>query len=199
MTKNAVERVSGRVRISFLLGLLVLVQACTVARPAAVRPVIGATTIVVVRHAEKSTDDPRDPSISAAGQERARALSAVLKDAGVGAIYATQYKRTSQTAELLARQLGLPIIDRPVNAANSAIYAAGLAREVLAVAAGKTVLIVGHSNTVPQIVQAFSGSTVLPIDDSVYDLIFVIVVAPGSPAKLFNLRFGRPPTPSAIR
>lgn len=199
MTKNAVERVSRRVRIPFLPGILVLLQACTAAKPAAITPVIGATTIVVVRHAEKSTDDPRDPSISAIGQERARALSAVLKDAGVGAVYATQYKRTSQTAEPLARQLGLSIVERPVNAANSATYAADLARDVLAAAAGKTVLIVGHSNTVPQIVRAFSGSTVLPIDDSVNDHIFVIVVAPGSPAKLFNLRFGRPSTPSAIQ
>lgn len=198
MTKNVAKkfRLAG---IQLLLSVFALTQACTVASPGAVTPVAGATTIVVVRHAEKSTDHPTNPSISAAGQERARALSAVLRDAGVAAVYATQYKRTSQTADPLARLLGLSIVERPVNAANSATYAADLAREVLATAAGKTVLIVGHSNTVPQIVKAFSGSTVLPVEDREYDHIFVVVIAPGSPAKLFNLRFGHPTSSSAIQ
>src|SRR5687768_534547 len=70
----------------------------------------GATTVVVVRHAEKSTDDPQDPSLSATGQERARLLTSVLKNAGVTSIYTTQYKRTRQTAEPLAQQLGIAIV-----------------------------------------------------------------------------------------
>jgi broad specificity phosphatase PhoE len=149
----------------------------------------GATTIVVVRHAEKSTDHPTDPSLSALGQERAQALSEALKDAGVSAIYATQYKRTRQTAEPLAQHLGISIMERTVS--SSPTYAADLARMVLTESAGKTVLIVGHSNTVPQIVQAFSGTSVPAIQDREYDHLFVVVVPRAGPRQLVTARFGR--------
>ena len=151
----------------------------------------GATTVVVVRHAEKSSDDPRDPTLNAAGQERARLLTSVLKDAGVTSIYTTQYKRTRQTAEPLAQQLGIAIVERPASAANAATYARDLAQEILAKGAGKGVLVVGHSNTVPDIVKALSGTTVPAITDPEYDHIFVVVIpASGSP-RLMPLRFGR--------
>lgn len=151
----------------------------------------GATTVVVVRHAEKSTDDPRDPSLSAAGQERARLLGSVLKDAGVTDIYTTQYKRTRQTAEPFAQQAGISIVERPASAANTATYGRDLAQEILTKSAGKGVLVVGHSNTVPDIVKALSGTTVPAITDPEYDHIFVVVIpASGSPG-LTQLRFGR--------
>jgi len=137
-------------------------------------------------------DDPRDPSLSTAGQERATALSAVLRDAGVTDIYATQYKRTRQTAEPFAQQLGIAIVERPVNAGNSATYADDLAREILTRSAGKAVLVVGHSNTVPDIVRSLSGKSVPAIADADYDRIFIVVIpASGSP-RLMQTRFGRP-------
>ena len=148
-----------------------------------------AITIVVVRHAEKSTDHPTDPSLSALGRERAQALSEALKDAGVSAIYATQYKRTRQTAEPLAQRLGILVMEREVS--STPTYAADLARTVLAESAGKTVLIVGHSNTVPQIVQALSGSAVPAIEDREYDHLFVVVIPKSGTPKLVNARFGR--------
>ena len=94
------------------VALLICAQACTVVQSAGVTPASGeTTTVVVVRHAEKSTDDARDPSLSELGRERARALSALLKDAGVTEIYTTHYKRTRQTAEPFAQQFGVPITD----------------------------------------------------------------------------------------
>ena len=116
----------------------------------------------------------------------------MLKDAGVTAIYVTQYKRTRQTAEPLAQQSAITIVERPVNSANSATYAQDLAREIFANSAGKSVLVVGHSNTVPDIVKALSGSAVPPISDPEYDHIFVVTIpASGSP-RLMQLRFGVP-------
>jgi broad specificity phosphatase PhoE len=146
----------------------------------------------VVRHAEKSTDDPRDPSLSSAGQERAKALSDVLKDAGVTDIYVTQYKRTRQTAEPLANQAGITIVERPINAANAATYTHDLTQEILTKSAGKGVLIVGHSNTVPDIVKSLSGVTVPAITDPEYDHIFVVVIPTSGSPRLMQLRFGRP-------
>jgi broad specificity phosphatase PhoE len=171
-------------------------QACTVRPAAHVTPVAAATTIVVVRHAEKSTDDPRDPSLTAAGEERARALSSVLAGAAVSEIYTTQYKRNRQTAAPLAQTLGISITVRPVNDSNSATYATDLAREILTRNAGKAVLIVGHSNTVPDIVRALSGRSVAPISDPEYDHFFVIEIPASGPPRLMQLRFGQPTVPA---
>jgi len=177
----------------FLLpALLICAQACVGAQSARVAPVTTATTVIVVRHAEKSTDDPRDPSLSTAGQDRARALSALLKNAGVTDIYTTQYKRTRQTAEPLAQQFGITIADRPITSANSATYARDLAQEILTRSAGKAVLVVGHSNTVPDIVKALSGSTVPAITDPEYDHVFIIVIPTSGSPRLMQLGFGHP-------
>ncbi|HEY3747139.1 MAG TPA: phosphoglycerate mutase family protein [Gemmatimonadaceae bacterium] len=180
------------------LAVVLLAQACATPQAARIAPIgVAGTTIVVVRHAEKSTDDPRDPSLSAVGQQRARDLSAVLKDAGVTDVYVTQYKRTRQTAEPLAQASGISIVERPIDATNSATYAQDLAHEILTRSAGKSVLVVGHSNTVPDIVKALSGAAVPPITDAEYDHIFVVTIpAAGSP-RVMQLRFGRPAPPSA--
>jgi len=177
----------------WLPALVVFGQACAPPPSSRVAPTsAGATTIVVVRHAEKSADDPRDPSLTAAGRERAQALASALKDAGVTAIYTTQYKRNRETAEPLARQSGISITERPINAANTATYAQDLAHEILTSSLGKSVLVVGHSNTVPDIVKALSGSAVRAITDPEYDHIFIVTI-PGSGApRLMQLRFGQP-------
>lgn len=175
------------------IALAACALACAPPQSARVAPVAaGTTTVVVVRHAEKSTDDPRDPSLSAAGEERARALNSVLKDAGVTDIYTTQYKRTRQTAEPLAQQSGISITERPINTANSATYARDLTQEILTRSAGKGVLVVGHSNTVPDIVKSLSGSAVPAITDAEYDHIFVVVIPASGFPRLMQLRFGSP-------
>jgi phosphohistidine phosphatase SixA len=172
------------------LAIVFLAQAC--AAPRATPIAVADTTVVIVRHAEKSTDDPRDPSLSAAGQQRARDLSTVLKDAGVTDVYVTQYKRTRQTAEPFAQASGISVIERPIDATNSATYAQDLAHEILTRSAGKSVLVVGHSNTVPDIVKALSGNAVSPITDAEYDHIYVVTVAATGSPRVMQLRFGRP-------
>jgi phosphohistidine phosphatase SixA len=124
-------------------------------------------------------------------------LSSALQNAGITAIYVTQYKRTRQTAEPLARQFGIPIVERPVNSANSATYAQDLAKEILTTSAGKGVLVVGHSNTVPDIVKALSGSVVPAITDPEYDHIFIVTIPATGAPRVVQLRFGRP-GPQAI-
>lgn len=176
---------------SALLAFMVAAQGCVKVGINRVTPITGATTVIIVRHAEKGTDDPRDPSLTQAGRERAIALRDALKDAHISAIYSTQYKRNKQTVEPLALQFGLAVIERPVNSENSATYAADIAREVLAVNQGKTVVVVGHSNTVPQIVQAFSGVPINAMEDSEYDHFFIVEVPASGEPRLVNVRFGR--------
>ena len=148
------------------------------------------TTVVVVRHAEKGTDSPYDPTLSDAGRRRAEALAAALDGAGVSAIYSTQFKRTLATAEPLAKRFGLKVIERPITQANGPTYGGDLARDVLAQQKGKTVVVVGHSNTVPDIVWAFGHIPITPLTDADYDQLFIVEVPAEGPARLFRTRYG---------
>lgn len=149
------------------------------------------TTIVIVRHAEKATDDPRDPSLSDVGKARATALLAALDGAEVSAVYATQFKRTQATGEPVAKRFGVQVTVSPITGAMSGV-ANGFVKEILDKNAGKTVLIVGHSNTVPELVKAFSGKTVAPLSEEDYDRLYLIVRPASGPARLFQTRYGAP-------
>lgn len=151
----------------------------------AVDDVADATVVVVVRHAEKGNDDPRDPALSPDGEARAKALAATLAGAGLDAVYATQYRRTRQTAAPAADAAGLPVQVRPIDADNAAGYGASLLREIRALPAGSTVLVVGHSNTVPLLVEAFAGTAGPAMPESEFDRYTVVVLpADGAPRVL---------------
>ncbi len=149
----------------------------------------GATVVVVVRHAEKATDDARDPTLSEAGAARAQALAERLAAAGLDVAYVTQYRRTQLTAAPAAARAGIEITVRPVDAANAGIYDAALARDLRALPPGSTALVVGHSNTVPGIVAAISGQPAAPMPDTEYDRYTVIVLDPQGPARVFTSRY----------
>jgi phosphohistidine phosphatase SixA len=181
-----------------LLLLSVFIAAAAVARPLlAAGQVTGqagsgaatstTTTIVIVRHAEKASDDPSDPSLSPAGLRRAQALVAALDGAAVSAIYSTPFKRTRTTAEAVAKRFMVPITIRPASTG-----AAEMVREILAKDAGKTVLIVGHSNTVPELVRAFSNRNISPLTENEYDRLLIIVRPSSGSARLFQTRYGEP-------
>src|SRR5260221_12479074 len=122
----------------FALALL-LAAVSTIAAP----PV---TTVIVVRHAEK-TGPTGDVPLSDAGRARARELARVLAGASVTAIYDTQYLRTQQTAEPLTRCLKI----KPTVTGTTDAYAADLVKEIEAHHAGGTVLVVSHSNHIPHL------------------------------------------------
>lgn len=125
-------------------------------------PTPGATYIVV-RHAEKASADPRDPALSDAGRSRAEALAAQLHDLPVDAAYATGYRRTQQTTAPAARTHGLVV--RTYDAKlPAAAFVARLRRDH----PSGTVLVVGHSNTVPGIVAALCACAVASIDEGTY-------------------------------
>jgi broad specificity phosphatase PhoE len=125
--------------------------------------------VVVVRHAEKATDDPRDPDLDPAGQARARALAAALAGSRLDVVYATQFKRTRQTAAPAAGAAGVEVTVRPIDGGNAPAYAADLARDLRALPAGSVALVVGHSNTVPGIVAALDGRAEAAMPETEYD------------------------------
>lgn len=138
--------------------------------------------VFLVRHAEK-VDDSADPDLSAAGRERATLLGRMLADAGITHIHSTDYKRTRQTGEPLARALGLEMHSYDPR------DLAGLAAR-LAATPGRH-LVLGHSNTTPAAVEALGGDPVGPIDDAEYDRLYIVVPHPGG-ARSTLVRFGTP-------
>jgi broad specificity phosphatase PhoE len=120
--------------------------------------------VVLVRHAEKADASP-DTRLSEAGNRRAQALAAKLRDAGITSIWTTELKRTQETAKPLADALGLtPHV-------HTAKDTPGLVAE-LRKEKGR-VLVVGHSNTLPDIAQALGGR-ISPLGEDEYDALFVL-------------------------
>lgn len=124
-------------------------------------------TFVVVRHAEKSKDDARDPSLSETGRTRAQALARLLADAPLSAAYATGFRRTQQTAQPAA-----DAHDVTITLYDAQLPATTLTAQLRAAHAHGNVLVVGHSNTVPDIVAALSGQPVDAMPDDEYDLVY---------------------------
>jgi broad specificity phosphatase PhoE len=153
-----------------------------------------STVVLLVRHAEKASEG-EDPSLTSAGKQRAEALVEVAGSAGVSAIYTTQYRRTRETAQPLADRLGIPVAVSEVIWGGAQAHATALARGVLDRHRGETVLVVGHSNTLPLLVEAMTGARVQPIPDSEYDRLFTVVVPPSGPARLVQARYGVPSAP----
>lgn len=184
----------------FLLWVCLLpLAACTGAHSAGPRaeaeaPSSGSTVVLLVRHAEKASEGGDDPALTPAGQQRAQALVDVAGKAGVSAIYTTQYRRTHETAQLLADRLGVPVTERAISAGAQA-HAAELAREILTQHRGETVLVVEHSNTLPSILAELAKVQIPQLGDNEYDRLFVVVVPPSGPARLIQSRYGAPSAP----
>jgi broad specificity phosphatase PhoE len=148
------------------------------------------TVVLLIRHAEKATDDPADPNLNEAGRQRAQTLINVSGDVSV--IYTTQYKRTQQTAQPLADKLKLTPTKIDITRENSAGYAAALAKEIRAKHVGRTILVVGHSNTIPQITEALSGVKVPAFEEATeFDRLTVVILPKKGKAQVMQARYGR--------
>ena len=149
----------------------------------------GPAMVVLVRHAEKATTGGNDPSLSEAGQTRAKALVTALNDAGVSAVITTQYKRTSETGDAVATARNLQsekIAIAGTTAAHIESVVAALRKHP-----GEVVLVVGHSNTIPAIVTALGGPKVPDLCDANYATMFVLHMGKdGTPARVVRTRYG---------
>lgn len=168
--------------------LMSLMLSLSLATPAATVPAHGGIAVVVVRHAEKQ-DDSQDPALAATGERRAQALAASLAHAGLDRVIATQFRRTQQTAAPAAAAAGLEVETRAIDAGNATSYAAGLAADLRAMPAGSTALVVGHSNTVPGIVQALSGQAPEPMPETEYDRYTVVLLDADGSARVITSRY----------
>jgi broad specificity phosphatase PhoE len=148
----------------------------------------GSTVVLVVRHAEKASD-AEDSPLSEAGVQRAQALARAAGDAGASAIYATQFKRSHDTAQPLAERLGVAVTEMPVNLQNPGDYGRRLAGDIIAKHRGQTVVVVGHANTVASIVEGLSGRPAAP-GDAQYGDMFIVTVPPSGAATVIKAQYG---------
>jgi broad specificity phosphatase PhoE len=171
-----------------LLAAPALVTAQPITKDGASRAAHAAapTTVILVRHADRGTEPANDPVITPAGQERAKRLVPVLKDAGVDAILTTQFQRTKLTAQPTAEALG---ITPETVAASGRDHPQAVARHIREKLAGRTVLVVGHSNTINAIAAALGAPHPGEIEDSVYDNLYIVTVLGEGKAKLIKARF----------
>lgn len=169
-------------RFHHLLIALLLVVAAV--------PVAAAQDVVfIVRHAERAdggrpagmSKGPADPDLSEAGHARATRLAAMLKEADVRHIYVTQFKRTQQTAAPLAAAAHVD----PTVVSSKEIDA--LVRQVQA--ADGPSLVVGHSDSVPEILKALGVTEDVHIGENDYDNFFIVVRGEGVKPVLLTLKF----------
>ncbi len=172
-------------RTCALLSLL-LTAACAGGPRAEAAPATRPTVVLLVRHGEKESGD--DPVLTPAGRARAQALAHVASGAGVSAVYATPVRRTQQTAQPRAERLGIPVTVRDAGEKDAQAFIAALRREH----AGQTVLVVGHSNTLPALAEALTGQPLAPIADDEYDRLLVVTLPTAGSASLLALRYGAP-------
>ena len=140
------------------------------------------TTIFLVRHAERANDGTNDPPISEEGKSRAIKLVETLKNAGVTAIYSTDYKRTRTTIGPLAKARDLEI----------RTYEAMKESELKRIAeenGGGVVVICGHSNTTPWSANFLAGTKLENINDADYGNILIVTFWDHGKASLTRVSY----------
>ncbi|MDR0184740.1 phosphoglycerate mutase family protein [Lysobacter arvi] len=154
--------------VLLLSSCLSLLAGCASARNAQPSADTSAT-FLIVRHAEKVPDGSDDPPLTDAGRVRAQALARRLSSTPVIAVYTTAFQRTRQTATPTAQEHGLPLI-----AYDAKLPASEFATQLKQRHSGQTVLIVGHSNTVPGIASALCSCEVAPMSEAEYDRLMTV-------------------------
>jgi broad specificity phosphatase PhoE len=140
-------------------------------------------TVFVVRHAEKGPENP-DPSLTPQGYQRAAALARVLGDSHITAIFASEFKRTQETVEPLAKAAGLTTAIVPAAMLDSLVV------RLHALPPGSRVVVASHSNLVHLIVEKLSGVRVPPLADPDYDRLVIVTMTADGKGEAVVLRYG---------
>jgi phosphohistidine phosphatase SixA len=168
----------GFARSVTLSGALSLVVVGALAVPAAADPGI----VFIVRHAEKTSQTDKDPDISLAGSDRALSISRMLRATKLTHVFVTDLKRTGQTAMPAAAHHRLKPIVLPAG------DTAGLVARLKALSKDAVVLVVGHGNTIPDVVSGLGAKDKVTIADDEYGRVFVVTPVEGGGKLLTELQ-----------
>lgn len=152
-------------------------------------------TVFLVRHAERADEPRQDPPLTEKGVARSQALARLLSTADIKAIYTSQFARTKLTAEPLAKQLGITAtpLSLKISPSNPRAIAEESTKETvekIMSQAGGSVLLVGHSNSIPDVIKMLGGDVVPTIDEKKFDDLFVVTVYANGRAKVVHLKYG---------
>src|SRR6266480_1704489 len=143
-------------------------------------PIVSAQPVVViVRHAEKAANGGNDPDLSSPGHARAEALAPILKDSGITAIFTSEFKRTQETAAPTATSA------RVTPTVVAAEDTAALVRKLHQL--NGNALVVGHGDTIPDIVKALGINSSINIPDADYSELLIVIL--GDKPQLFRLHY----------
>jgi broad specificity phosphatase PhoE len=175
--------------------ILMLLATAMFCQPVVAQDEFKPITVFLIRHAEREDEPRQDPPLSKLGAARAEALARLLSTAGVKAIFTSQYARTKQTAEPLATKLGLTVtpFTLKTNPANPRQIAEESTAEVtnkILEHAGQSVLVIGHSNSIPDVIKMLGGDVVPTIDEKKFDDLFIVNVYAKGKAKVVQLKYG---------
>ncbi len=172
-----------KIKLSFFFLLLFTIVSFATAQSRS-----GKTTVYIVRHAEKDLADPKNsnPDLNAEGKQRAVDLEKLLKRKKIAAIFSTNFKRTIQTGTPIAQRLGLQIV--PYNPS----LPKKLAEDVMTKFSGQKVLVIGHSNTVLEMAEAFGATRpFVALTDDDYDFVFRVDIDSVGKATLTTKNYGK--------
>lgn len=142
------------------------------------------TIFILVRHAEKAIDGTNNPPLSEAGLQRANDLAALLANQKIDALYSTPFIRTEATLIPIGRDKGIEVKNYDPYAGASWLS------EALKKHKGGTIVISGHSNTIPGLANALLGEeTFQQFDDNDYSNLIIIVTNEVGKGKLVRLKF----------
>lgn len=143
----------------------------------------NVTRIFLVRHAEKAYG--YDPALAFKGVRRASLLAEILKEMPLDAVYATHFKRTQETAKPAAREKGLDIQQYDPKELAALVFR--LRRKNR----GQSVLVVGHSDTTPEVVNRLVSRGVLErIDERDYSNFYIVAIGEKGEKEVLRLKYG---------
>src|ERR1044071_3503615 len=152
-------------------------------------------TVFVVRHAEKEAEPKQDPPLTKEGVTRSQELARILGGANIKAIYTSQFARTKLTADPLVAKTGLTITSLTLkpNPSNLQLISEESTTELInkiLQRPGENVLVIGHSNWIPDVIKMLGGDIVPTIDEQKFDDLFIVTVYGKGKAKVAHLKFG---------
>jgi broad specificity phosphatase PhoE len=175
--------------------MLAASSSCATARASGGGPVAERTTVILVRHAEKASETETDPPLSERGRARAEALAAALRDARLTGVIVSERRRTQETA---APSTPEGVVAETISIRSGAAeHARAVADRIRNRHAGGTVLVVGHSNTIPAIMTALGAGPLPELCDAAYGNLFVMVIDREARPHIVRARVGAPDPPGA--
>ena len=185
------------------LSLLAVSSICLFVSSVSMQPAAGAvlpqddfkpTTVFLVRHAERADAPREDPPLTEAGTARAQTLARILAKSGIKTIITSQYLRTKATAEPLAKQSGVAsvVVSLKSSASNPRQVTAESIQEIvdkINQQPGENALVIGHGNSVPDVIKALGGDVVPTMDEKEFDDLFVVTVYAKGKARVTHLKY----------